>query len=87
MSDKSVNELFNETKSKLNGYAMLFYFHLANICIKADPLALLSTTVEVDGAEPVAALFLRITFCSHDDANESLVIVSRTITDGKIYHY
>lgn len=29
MSDKSVNELFNETKSKLNGYAMLFYFHLA----------------------------------------------------------
>ena len=51
MSDKSVNEIFNETKSKLNGYAMLFYFHLANICIKADPLALLSTTVEIDGAE------------------------------------
>jgi ribosome recycling factor len=51
MSHKTPNEIFNETKSKLQGYVTLYYFHLGNLCIKADPIALLSTTVEVNGDE------------------------------------
>lgn len=49
MSDKNVNQLLEDTKTKMNGYAMLLHFHLANLCIKADPMALLSATIEIDG--------------------------------------
>lgn len=51
MSDKNVNALFEEAQQKMNGYAMLLHFHLANLCIKADPMALLSATVKIDGEE------------------------------------
>ena len=51
MNDKNINELFEEIKGKLNGFAMLYYFHLCNLCIKADPMALLSATVELNGTE------------------------------------
>ena len=45
MSKKDVNQLIQEAQQKMNGYAMLYYFHLGNLCIKADPMALLSATV------------------------------------------
>lgn len=48
MSEKTVNGLFDEAKQKMNGFTMLYYFHLANLCIKADPMALLSASVEVN---------------------------------------
>ena len=51
MGDKNINGLFEETKGKLNGFAMLYYYHLCNLCIKADPMALLSATIEVDDSE------------------------------------
>ena len=51
MNDKNINELFEEIKGKLNGFAMLYHFHLCNLCIKADPMALLSATVELNGTE------------------------------------
>ena len=62
MSEKKVTDLFEEAKMKMNGYAMLLNFHLANLCIKADPMALLSASVEIDGQslnlEEVATLNL-----------------------------
>lgn len=48
MSNKSINELFDETKQKMNGHTMLYYFHLSNLCVTADPMALLSSTVKID---------------------------------------
>lgn len=51
MSEKKVTELFEEAKMKMNGYAMLLNFHLANLCIKADPMALLSATIIIEGNE------------------------------------
>lgn len=51
MSEQNVNDLFEGMKLKMNGYAMLYYFHLSNLCIKADPMALLSATVEIDDNE------------------------------------
>ena len=51
MDNKNINELLEETKGKLNGFTMLYYFHLCNLCIKADPMALLSATVELNGGE------------------------------------
>jgi ribosome recycling factor len=51
MSNKSINELFDETKQKMNGHTMLYYFHLSNLCITADPMALLSSTVKIDGQD------------------------------------
>ena len=48
MNNKTINELFDETKQKMNGHAMLFYFHLSNLCIKADPMALLSATIKIE---------------------------------------
>ena len=47
MSEKKVTDLFEEAKMKMNGYAMLLNFHLANLCIKADPMALLSASIEI----------------------------------------
>ena len=51
MSEKKINNLIEEAQQKMNGYAMLYFFHLSNLCIKAEPMALLSTTVEIDGRE------------------------------------
>ena len=51
MNNKTINELFDETKQKMNGHAMLFYFHLSNLCITADPMALLSATIKIEGKE------------------------------------
>lgn len=51
MNEKKVTDLFEEAKLKMNGYAMLYHFHLANLCIKADPMALLSATIEIEGKE------------------------------------
>ena len=51
MNNKTINELFDETKQKMNGHTMLFYFHLSNLCIKADPMALLSATIKIDGKD------------------------------------
>lgn len=48
MNNKTINELFDETKQKMNGHAMLFYFHLSNLCITADPMALLSATIKIE---------------------------------------
>ena len=52
MSEKKVTDLFEEAKMKMNGYAMLLNFHLANLCIKADPMALLSASIEKIVGEP-----------------------------------
>lgn len=51
MNTKTINELFDETKQKMNGHTMLFYFHLSNLCITADPMALLSATVKIENQE------------------------------------
>ena len=51
MNNKTINELFDETKQKMNGHTMLYYFHLSNLCITADPMALLSATVKIEGKE------------------------------------
>ena len=51
MNNKTINELFDETKQKMNGHAMLFYFHLSNLCITADPMALLSATIKIEGKD------------------------------------
>ena len=48
MNNKTINELFDETKQKMNGHAMLYYFHLSNLCITADPMALLSATIKIE---------------------------------------
>lgn len=51
MSEQNVTDLFEGMKLKMNGYAMLYHFHLSNLCIKADPMALLSATIEIDDRE------------------------------------
>jgi ribosome recycling factor len=51
MNNKTINEIFDETKQKMNGHTMLFYFHLSNLCITADPMALLSATVKIEGQD------------------------------------
>lgn len=38
-------------EQRLAGYNMLFNYRMANFCVKADPLALLSVTVETAGIE------------------------------------
>ena len=48
MNNKTINELFDETKQKMNGHAMLYYFHLSNLCVTADPMALLSATIKIE---------------------------------------
>ena len=48
MNNKTINELFDETKQKMNGHTMLYYFHLSNLCITADPMALLSASIKID---------------------------------------
>jgi ribosome recycling factor len=51
MNNKTINEIFDETKQKMNGHTMLFYFHLSNLCITADPMALLSASIKIDNQE------------------------------------
>ena len=56
MNNKTINELFDETKQKMNGHTMLFYFHMSNLCITADPMALLSATIKIEGNDWTKAL-------------------------------
>ena len=51
MSEKTVHNLLDDAKQKMNGFVMLYYFHLTNLCIEADPMALLSATIVIDGQE------------------------------------
>lgn len=46
---KNASELFEEMKLKMNGYAMLFVYNLMSVCIKAEPMSLLSATVKTQG--------------------------------------
>lgn len=48
---KTINELFDEVGQKMNGHTMLFYYRLSNLCITADPIALLSATIKIENKE------------------------------------
>lgn len=50
MADNSVATIIDEFKMQMNSYAMLFNYHLLNLCIKAEPVSLLSIAVEIDDA-------------------------------------
>ena len=41
----------NEFQKKLNGYNMLFNYRMTNLCVKAEPTALMPVTVLVAGTE------------------------------------
>ncbi len=45
---KKVFDLIEEAKSKWSGYTALYCYQLLNICVKAEPVALLSFKVEFD---------------------------------------
>ena len=51
MSKKNIPNLFEEAKLKMNGHAVLFIYNLMNICINAEPMALLSATVIINDQE------------------------------------
>lgn len=46
---KPVTSKLTELKSKLGGYVMLMQYRYMNICVKAEPMAMLSITIEIDG--------------------------------------
>lgn len=46
-----IQKILGESKSKMNGYVMLLTLRYANLCVKADAMALLPVTVVVDGEE------------------------------------
>ena len=46
-----VQQHLGEAKSKMNGYVMLLNLRYSNLCVKADPVSLLSVTVRVDDDE------------------------------------
>ncbi len=48
---KNINEIFDETQQKMNSHTMLFYYRLTQLCITADPMALLSATIKIDGKD------------------------------------
>ncbi|MBQ8989682.1 MAG: ribosome recycling factor [Prevotella sp.] len=48
---KSIEVLVDEMKTKLDGYATLMYYNFMNLCIKAEPMALLSLTITDDEGE------------------------------------
>jgi ribosome recycling factor len=43
--------LLGEAQKRMNGYTALMSFRFVNLCIKADPLALLPVTATIDGAD------------------------------------
>ena len=48
---KSIGALINEMKSKMSGYAVMLQYRYMNLCVKAEPVALLSFTVTDDEGE------------------------------------
>lgn len=42
---KSIEALINEMKNKMSGYAVLLQYRYLNLCVKAEPVALLSISV------------------------------------------
>lgn len=48
--NREVAKLFEEAKSKMSGYVALFSYRLGNLCIKAEPVSLLSIDVLHDGS-------------------------------------
>lgn len=48
---KSIGALINEMKSKMSGYAVMLQYRYMNLCVKAEPAALLSFTVTDDEGE------------------------------------
>mgnify|MGYP002619941544 CR=1 FL=1 len=48
---KSIERIIDEMKSKLNGYVVLMFYHFTNYCVKAEPMALLSLTIEDEEGE------------------------------------
>ena len=49
--NKEIQKLLGEAKSKMNGYVALLSFRYSNLCVKADPVALLPVLVIIDGEE------------------------------------
>lgn len=48
---KSIEALISEMKSKMSGYAVMLQYRYMNLCVKAEPAALLSFTVTDDEGE------------------------------------
>ena len=48
---KSIEALISEMKSKMSGYAVMLQYRYMNLCVKAEPAALLSFTVTDDERE------------------------------------
>lgn len=48
---KSIETLISEMKSKMSGYAVMLQYRYMNLCVKAEPAALLSFTVTDDEEE------------------------------------
>ena len=48
---RDVTTQLDQLKSKLNGYVALLMYRYANLCIDANPIALLSITVKVEGEQ------------------------------------
>ena len=46
-----VNITLQDFAQKLRGYNMLFNYRLMNLCVKAEPAALMPVTVEIMGKE------------------------------------
>ena len=49
--NKEIQRLLGEAKNKMNGYVALLSFRYSNLCVKADPVALLPVLVIIDGEE------------------------------------
>lgn len=47
--NKQVSNKLAELKSKLGGYVMLMQYRYMNICVKAEPISMLSISVDIDG--------------------------------------
>ena len=48
---RNIETLINEMKSKMSGYAVMLQYRYMNLCVKAEPAALLSFTVTDDEEE------------------------------------
>ena len=48
---RNIESLINEMKNKMSGYAVMLQYRYMNLCVKAEPAALLSFTVTDDEGE------------------------------------
>jgi ribosome recycling factor len=48
---KNIESLIDEMKSKMSGYAVLLHYRFMNLCVKAEPVSLLSLTIVSDEGE------------------------------------